>query len=130
MSNRQPLVDYWERYSNITNESSVVLESPSISPSSSPPTLRQKPQTERRPSIPQRNRALSDATALEMPRPALDPFHPALSLPDFTDAFGPLLFPLYRAALLRKRILLVTDAPVQEPCNYGEAVCFLSSSVY
>lgn len=124
MSNTQPLVDYWEQYSIITNEPSVVVESPSGSPPSSPPSLRQKPQAERRPSIPRRDRALSDTTAFEMTRPSLDPFHPALSLHDFTDTFGPLLFPLYRAALLHKRILLVTDAPVHEPCNYGEAEMF------
>ena len=34
-------------------------------------------------------------------------------------AFGPLIFPLYKAALLRKRILLVTQAPVEIACKYG-----------
>jgi hypothetical protein len=56
---------------------------------------------------------------LENSRPALTPFHPASSLPDFIESFGPLIFPLYRAALLRKRILIMTEAPVHTPCNYG-----------
>ena len=46
--------------------------------------------------------------------------HPALSLPDLLSTFGPLLFPLHRAALLRKRILLLGSTPVQPACNYGE----------
>lgn len=62
---------------------------------------------------------MSDATALEMSKPALAPYHPALSLPEFLDSFGPLVFPLYRAALLRKRILLVAEAPIHQACNYG-----------
>lgn len=56
---------------------------------------------------------------LEPSRPALTPFHPASSLPDLIESFGPLIFPLYKAALLRKRILLMTEAPVHIPCNYG-----------
>lgn len=56
---------------------------------------------------------------LEPSRPALTPFHPASSLPDLIEAFGPLIFPLYKAVLLRKKILLMTEAPVHIPCNYG-----------
>lgn len=41
--------------------------------------------------------------------------------------FGPLLFPLYRAALLRQRILIVTEAPVEFACNLGKSI--LSNSV-
>lgn len=52
-------------------------------------------------------------------RPALTRYHPASSLPHLVDSFGPLIFPLYRAALLRKRILLMVEAPVHIPCNYG-----------
>ena len=50
-----------------------------------------------------------------------DDDHPALSLPTLLRQFGPLIFPLYRAALLRKRILLVGEPPVQQSCNYGMA---------
>jgi DENN domain-containing protein 11 len=50
---------------------------------------------------------------------ALSPYHPAISLPTLIDTFGPLIYPLYKAALLRKRILLVTEAPVELACNFG-----------
>ncbi|KAK1051580.1 hypothetical protein LTS16_002451 [Friedmanniomyces endolithicus] len=43
--------------------------------------------------------------------------HPALYMSGLLDSFGPLLFPLYRAALLRKRILLIGSPPVQVNCN-------------
>ncbi|KAH9826352.1 Protein LCHN [Teratosphaeria destructans] len=42
--------------------------------------------------------------------------HPALYMPGLLDSFGPLIFPLYRAALLRKRILFLTTPPVQRSC--------------
>lgn len=68
-----------------------------------------------------RTRSVSDAAIPVTPGPGhtLSPSHPALSLNDFIDLFGPLVFPLYRAALARKRILLLTDAPVEPACNFG-----------
>lgn len=71
--------------------------------------------------VPHRNRATSDATPLSSSPQTLSPYHPALSLPEFITTFGPLIFPLYRAALLRKRILIVGEAPVQMSCNFGLA---------
>ena len=68
-----------------------------------------------------RNRAVSTASALVPPGQSLSPHHPALSLPALLDTFGPLIFPLYRAALLRKRILLIGQAPVELACNFGES---------
>ena len=59
----------------------------------------------------------------------LPPSHPALSLPEFCRVFGPLLFPLYRAALLRKRILLVGEAPVHENCDLGTSDAIPQTSV-
>jgi hypothetical protein len=56
---------------------------------------------------------------------SLSPFHPASSLLDFFDTFGPLMFPLYRLALLRKRILFVGQAPVLRACNYGKLLALL-----
>jgi hypothetical protein len=53
------------------------------------------------------------------PGQTLSPHHPAWSLPHLLEAFGPLIFPIHRAALLRKRILITAHAPVQEPCNFG-----------
>jgi len=52
----------------------------------------------------------------------LAPMHPALALPKMIYTFGPLIFPLYKAALLRKRILLVNEAPVELACNFGESL--------
>jgi DENN domain-containing protein 11 len=66
-----------------------------------------------------RPRGISDATAVMSSHQLLSAHHPAISLPGFITAFGPLIFPLYRAALLRKRILLVGDAPVEPNCNFG-----------
>ena len=57
----------------------------------------------------------------------LPPHHPALSLPKFLELLGPLVFPLLRAALLRKRILIMTEAPVQEACNFVYILSILSS---
>ena len=56
---------------------------------------------------------------LGSPGQGLSPHHPALSLPRLLDTFGPLVYPLYKAALLRKRILMVTQAPVELSCNFG-----------
>ncbi len=67
-----------------------------------------------------RNRSASDGTALLPPGHTLSKYHPAWSLPRLLEVFGPLIFPIYRAALLRKRILVVAHAPVQETCNFGE----------
>lgn len=111
MSDMQPLSDYWDSF-QIGGTEPAVPDSPIDSPLS----VRFRPGD--RPN--NRSRAFSDAMVLETPRPALTPFHPASSLPDFIDCFGPLIFPLYRAALLRKRILFMTEAPVHTPCNFGK----------
>lgn len=68
-----------------------------------------------------RNRSASDAAALIPPGHRLSPFHPAWSLTTLLDTFGPLIFPIHRAALLRKRILISTHAPVHETCNFGRS---------
>ncbi|CAK7236389.1 hypothetical protein SCUCBS95973_009591, partial [Sporothrix curviconia] len=66
-----------------------------------------------------RNRSASDGTALLLPPGHhLSPHHPAWSLTALLDTFGPLVFPIYRAALLRKRILISTHAPVREANNF------------
>lgn len=107
----QSLSDYWDSF-RIGGPDSSAPDSPIDSPLS----LRFRP--EDKPAA-HRNRAFSDAMVLENSRPALTPFHPASSLPEFMESFGPLIFPLYRAALLRKRILIMAEAPVLKPCNYG-----------
>ena len=66
-----------------------------------------------------RKRAMTAASTIAQ---SLSPHHPALSLPVFLNTFGPLVFPLYKAALLRKRILLVGQAPVELACNFGKSI--------
>ncbi|KAL3469178.1 hypothetical protein BJX99DRAFT_241868 [Aspergillus californicus] len=117
------LQEYWETYELSANDTSAV---PPDSPLESPLSLRLRAHGERADPL-QRSRAISDAIVLETPRPALTPFHPASSLPDFLDSFGPLLFPLYRAALLRRRVLFMAEAPVQTSCNYVYDLSLLAS---
>lgn len=66
-----------------------------------------------------RNRSSSDGVAMFPPGHTLSEYHPARSLTSLLDTFGPLVFPLHRAALLRKRILISCHAPVHEMCNFG-----------
>ncbi|KAJ5241476.1 uncharacterized protein N7469_003067 [Penicillium citrinum] len=120
MSNEQPLSDYWDAF-HIGGPDTSAADSPVDSPVS----LRFRPGD--RPENLSRGRAFSDALVLETFRPALTPFHPASSLPNFIDSFGPLIFPLYRAALLRKRILFMTEAPVHIPCNFVYDLSLLAS---
>ncbi|KAB8976004.1 hypothetical protein FH972_026882 [Carpinus fangiana] len=72
-----------------------------------------------------RTRALSESTNLGSVLPFS--FHPARSAPDLLDDLGPLLFPLYRAALLRKRILLIKKAPVRLSCDFVYLLSIISS---
>jgi len=106
------LEEYWEknRIQDEISAEAVDDDSPMMGPGS-----KSSPQ----PNGYRRSRAMSDATAMMSSHQMLSPHHPAISLPRFITAFGPLIFPLYRAALLRKRILLVGDAPVESNCNFG-----------
>ncbi|TPX14798.1 uncharacterized protein E0L32_005193 [Thyridium curvatum] len=74
-----------------------------------------------------RKRSASDGTALIPPGHRLSPFHPAWSLTALLDTFGPLIFPIHRAALLRKRILISTHAPVHEACNFVYNISILAN---
>ncbi|KAK4250531.1 hypothetical protein C7999DRAFT_38377 [Corynascus novoguineensis] len=74
-----------------------------------------------------RNRSVSDGAALIPPGHRLSPFHPAWSLTSLLDTFGPLIFPIHRAALLRKRILISCHAPVHEVCNFVYDISVLSN---
>ncbi|KAH6841088.1 hypothetical protein B0I37DRAFT_331925 [Chaetomium sp. MPI-CAGE-AT-0009] len=74
-----------------------------------------------------RNRSASDGAALIPPGHRLSPFHPAWSLTSLLDTFGPLIFPIHRAALLRKRILISCHAPVHEVCNFVYDISVLSN---
>ncbi|KAM5487714.1 hypothetical protein McanCB56680_000643 [Microsporum canis] len=115
--NTQPLTEYWEKYQLRESE----VNSPPDSPLDSMSHAKPAPAPAKR-----RQRALSDATAL-ISNHILPSYHPALTLPDFLDSFGPLIFPLYRAALLRKRIVFLGDAPVETSCNFIYNLSLLSS---
>jgi len=53
--------------------------------------------------------------------------HPALDMGALFETFGPLLFPLYRASLCRRRILLLGKPPVQRSCNFGGSCSVLTT---
>lgn len=69
-----------------------------------------------------RNRSASDGASLVPAEHKLSPYHPAWSLTSLLDKFGPLIFPIHRAALLRKRILISCHAPVHETCDFGTSL--------
>jgi hypothetical protein len=74
-----------------------------------------------------KHRSMSTTSELVPGAHTLAPHHPAATLIEMLEVFGPLLFPLYRAALLRKRILLVTEAPAELACNVVYNLSVLSS---
>ncbi|KAA8900328.1 hypothetical protein FN846DRAFT_959094 [Sphaerosporella brunnea] len=73
-----------------------------------------------------RARSVSE-TGVLAPGQSLSQCHPALSLGELMHTFGPLVFPLYRAALIRKRILLLTHAPVEMACKFVYDLSILSN---
>lgn len=102
---------------------------PQPTSSSSPALNVERRQSQTSPNAQQgHRRALTAASALVPSGQSLPPHHPALSLTAFFNCFGPLIFPLYKAALLRKRILLVGQAPVELACNYGKP-CLLQNKI-
>ncbi|KAL7822115.1 hypothetical protein V8C26DRAFT_389988 [Trichoderma gracile] len=74
-----------------------------------------------------RNSSLTDGVSLFQPEHKLSPYHPAWSLAELLDRFGPLIFPIQRAALLRQRILISCHAPVHEICNFVYDISILSN---
>ncbi|KAF2663709.1 hypothetical protein BT63DRAFT_460830 [Microthyrium microscopicum] len=101
-TNTSSLEEYWEEH-KVSEATADEYTSPQLSPFS----LAQR-----------KNRTLSTATLGSDDKQTLSAYHPALSLVDYINTFGPLIFPLHRAALLRKRILLVTSAPVRQACEF------------
>ncbi|UJO13617.1 DENN domain-containing protein 11 [Fulvia fulva] len=75
-----------------------------------------------------RKRAPSEATLAGLSAGgALPVDHPASHVPAILDTFGPLLFPLHRAALARKRVLLLGTPSVQKHANIVYIASVLSS---
>ncbi|KAF2104665.1 hypothetical protein NA57DRAFT_70871 [Rhizodiscina lignyota] len=118
--NIQPLEGFWEEHRSQDATSSSF-------PASSPSTNRNDGSITTQPNGGRRKRALSTLTTLATPGRALPQSHPILSMPKYIDTFGPLLFPLHRAALLRKRILLVTHPPVRLACEFVYDISALST---
>ncbi|KAI2642842.1 hypothetical protein GGS21DRAFT_499899 [Xylaria nigripes] len=114
------LQEYWEKNQvhDHTEDDAVAKED------NRTPTTARKPRT---PKDPTRKRSVSDGAALMLPGHRLSPFHPAWSLTKLLDTFGPLIFPIHRAALLRKRILISGHAPVEEACNFVYNISVLSN---
>lgn len=113
----QPLEDFWLTHKIRTEED---LQDEAAESPSDGQAKRKQSQASTNGKTRTRNRAISTASALAPPGQSLSPHHPALSLPVLLDTFGPLIFPLYKAALLRKRILLVGQAPIELACNFGK----------
>ncbi|CAK7271841.1 hypothetical protein SEPCBS119000_004812 [Sporothrix epigloea] len=118
---------YWSKHSSTDTDALVATTSPGIDvPPTSPGLSKPSPMGYRPYPSPfgsqpgnARNRSVSDGTTLVLPPDHhLSPYHPAWSLTTLLDTFGPLIFPIYRAALLRKRILISTHAPVREANNF------------
>jgi hypothetical protein len=110
------LNEYWARNkAGETTAPQPLKETPLGSPAVSFKSTPQKPRKGHT-----RNRSASDGAALLPPGHTLSLYHPARSLHRLLETFGPLVFPIYRAALLRKRILISTHAPVLESCNFGK----------
>jgi hypothetical protein len=111
------LEEYWEAHKGEDTESSL----PNDSYMDSPTNIRFQPvRGEYGRSVKHtRTRSASDGTGLLPPGQILSPHHPAWSLSNLLSTFGPLVFPIYRAALLRRRILISCHAPVHEICDFG-----------
>lgn len=115
----QALEDFWlaHKLSNEEGSQQGAVESPSDRQAK-----RRQNQASPNGKTHTRQRAVSTASALAPPDQSLSPHHPALSLPILLDTFGPLIFPVYKAALLRKRILMIGQAPVELACNFGKLI--------
>lgn len=113
-TDHSPLDTFWEKQNKTDNES--------------PEVNQQEQETNKNSEGYQKLRALS-TISLGAPgvTRTLPVHHPALSIPEFLQVFGPLLFPLARAALLQKRILILGEAPVEHTCNYVYNLSILSS---
>ena len=111
------LDEYWEK--NRIREGEEGYDDTAMDADGDSTMLKSRSRSEHKPNGYRRPRGISDTTALMSSEQTLPPHHPAISLPKFLRDFGPLIFPLYRAALLRKRILMVGEPPVEQNCNFG-----------
>ncbi|PQE13193.1 DUF2347 superfamily protein [Rutstroemia sp. NJR-2017a BBW] len=123
-SKTKRLENYWESHKaedlNTSKDTDSLLDSPS--------SMKFKFQsTPTKAKGHSRMRSASDGTALLPRGHTLSAYHPAWSLPRLLETFGPMIFPLHRAALLRKRILISAHAPVHETCDFVYDLSVLSN---
>ncbi|KAF2461745.1 hypothetical protein BDY21DRAFT_329517 [Lineolata rhizophorae] len=118
------LEEYWTKHHQVSD----VSEAPGRFSPTSPSVLNEPPRSSdgiRRQSA--RARALSNVSTIAPHDASLPAFHPALSMLSYMDTFGPLVYPLHRAALLRKRILFVVHPPVRQYCDFVYDLSVLAS---
>lgn len=115
-SKSEALEEYWAHHQQKDPQSSLPASSSSSKGVTTPSDLDRK-----------RKRARSDASGHISSKDSIPDDHPAQSVSDLLDIFGPLLFPLYRLALLRKRILILGPPPVQQSCNFVYMLSILSA---
>ncbi|KAJ9664089.1 hypothetical protein H2201_005329 [Coniosporium apollinis] len=119
----KPLEEYWEEHRSRDENGT---ETSNALPSS-PTELRSNSSAQAHSQDKGRSRGMSIVTTSPGSTQSLPTTHPALSILRFIDAFGPLIYPLHRAALLRKRILFVISPPVRLACEYVYILSILSS---
>ena len=121
-SDRTPLEEFWERH-QLDDENKRPSREGSLdtSTSSPKPTMDRSKSDSSNGGVSPHPRTTSTASGF-LPNTSFSSssHHPALAIPIFLDTFGPLVFPLYRAALLRKRILFLCNAPVAEACQFSK----------
>ena len=113
IDNSERLQAYWEKHRIQDGEASN-------EPRADSPISYRASTSNSKPNGHRLSRVITDAMALTGASNTLSAHHPAVSLIDFLKSFGPLVFRLHRAALLRKRILLVGEAPVHKNCDFGK----------
>ncbi|KAF7879168.1 hypothetical protein EAF04_000367 [Stromatinia cepivora] len=123
-SKTERLEEFWESHKGEDLGKSKEIDSLLDSPSSARFNIRNTPLKSRGHN---RNRSASDGAALLPPGHTLSVYHPAWSLPRLLETFGPMIFSIHRAALLRKRILISAHAPVHETCDFVYAISVLSN---
>ena len=69
--------------------------------------------------MPDSNLTNQDRSKITSQKHHLSPSHPATSVNELLETCGPLIFPLHRAALLRKRVLFLCSPPLRKACDIG-----------
>ncbi|KPI37621.1 uncharacterized protein AB675_4003 [Cyphellophora attinorum] len=124
-SDNGPLEQYWDEH-RLDDSYEVDVHTPR-SPEASTDSLNISKTRDSNTNGYQGHRSMSTTSVGIVGSHAFTPHHPAARLMETLQLFGPLLFPLYRAALLRKRILLISEAPIELACNIVYNLSILAS---